>query len=460
MSVDDHTVAKGAAVPRAAAGSAVADPVDTPVGSAKRPDAHTAPGDSGTRPKIAAPDEMTRVTVLQRFRRTVGIVTPLGWTVVFAMVLAWVVGWRLGWDEFMLIATACATVLVTAVAFTFGRMDLAVEIEVDPQRVVVGQRSAGRMLVTNPGQRRTLASRMELEVGSGAAEFDIPGLAGGADHEELFVLPTEHRAVIPVGPATSVRGDPLGLLRRTASWNEPVPLFVHPRTVPLGHLGAGLLRDLEGQPTADLSPSDIAFHALREYETGDDRRFIHWLTTARVGELMVRQFTDTRRAHLALVLDGVRPNFGTHDGDTADHNEQFELAVSITGSLGVRAMSDEQDVSLMACGRQVPVVSGATMLDRLAGVELGRTRVSLVNQVQTLVNDVSGISLAMVVTGSQTSIADIRASMMRFPVDVRTIAIRVDPDGRTGFRPVGDTLVLSVASLDELGHLLWAVTQQ
>lgn len=442
MTIDDQTVAKDAVDP-------VIDPAP-----------QSTPAESGTRPRIAAPDELTRVTVLQRFRRTVGIVTPLGWVVVFALVLCWTVGWRLGWDEFMLIATACITVLVTAVAFTFGRMDLEVEIEVEPQRVVVGQRSAGRMLVTNPGARRTLASRMELEVGAGAAEFAIPGLAGGASHEELFVLPTEHRAVIPVGPATTVRGDPLGLLRRTASWTEPVPLFVHPRTVPLGHLGAGLLRDLEGQPTADLSPSDIAFHALREYEPGDDRRFIHWMTTARVGKLMVRQFTDTRRAHLALVLDGVRSDFATSDGDTRDHNEQFELAVSITGSLGVRAISDEQDVSLMACGRRVPVVSGPTMLDRLAGVQLGHTRISVVNQVQTLVNDVSGISLAIVVTGSQTPISDIRAAMMRFPSDVRTIAIRVDPTALTGFRPVGDTIVLSVASLDELTHLLWAVTQQ
>lgn len=460
MTVDDQTVAKGAAPPGVRPGSATEDPGYAPAGPATSPAAQSAAPDSGTRPKIAAPDEMTRVTVLQRFRRTVGIVTPLGWVVVFAMVCCWVIGWRLGWDEFMLIATACATVLLAALAFTFGRMDLVVDIEVDPQRVVVGQRSAGQMVVTNPGQRRTLASRMELEVGAGAAEFDIPALGGTASHEELFVLPTEHRAVIPVGPATSVRGDPLGLLRRTASWTEPVPLFVHPRTVPLGHLGAGLLRDLEGQPTADLSPSDIAFHALREYEVGDDRRFIHWMTTARTGELMVRQFTDTRRAHLALVLDGVRTNYGTHDGDTAGHSEQFELAVSIAGSLGVRALSDEQDVSLMACGRQVPVVSGPTMLDRLAGVELGRTRTTLVNQVQSLVNDVSGISLAMVVTGSDTQIADIRAAMMRFPADVRTIAIRVDPGGLTGFRPVGETLVLSVASLDELGHLLWAVTQQ
>src|SRR5690606_18209330 len=112
---------------------------------------------------------------------------------------------------------------------------------------------------------RLLPLRMELVVGDGAAEFHVPTLAGGASHEEVFVLPTERRGIIPVGPATAVRGDPLGILRRAVPWTQPIPLFVHPRTVALDHLGAGLLRDLEGQTTNDLSPSDIAFHALREY---------------------------------------------------------------------------------------------------------------------------------------------------------------------------------------------------
>ena len=200
-----------------------------------------------------------------------------------------------------------------------------------------------------------MPSRMELVVGIGVAEFDVPSLAGGAAHEELFVLPTARRGVIPVGPATSVRGDPLGLLRRSVPWTEPVPLFVHPRIAPLGHLGAGFLRDLEGQPTPDLSPADIAFHALRDYQPGDDRRFVHWMTSARVGKLMVRQFTDTRRAHLAVVVDGSRSAYV--DG-SADLCEEFELAISIAGSLGVRAVSDEQDVSMMVAGHDVACASG------------------------------------------------------------------------------------------------------
>jgi len=397
------------------------------------------------------------VTKVQRVRRTLGVVTGAGWCALAISMVSWIVGWRLGWNEFMIIATVAALCLVMAIAFIFGSITLEVEVEVSPQRVAVGRRSAGQMTVRNPRSVRSLPSRMELVVGSGAAEFDVPSLAGGAQHEELFVLPTERRGVIPVGPATSVRGDPLGLLRRAIPWTEPVPLFVHPRITPLGHLGAGFLRDLEGQPTTDLSPSDIAFHALREYQPGDDRRFVHWMTSARVGKLMVRQFTDTRRAHLAVVVDGARASYV--DGG-ADLCEEFELAVSIAGSLGVRAITDEQDVSMMVAGHDIACTTGVQMLDGLAAAAIGGRRRSLIRDVEIFNRATAGVSLGVIVSGSRSTIADLRAAAMRFPEDVRILVVRVDPVGETGFRPLGGAIVLSVASLDELTRLMLVVAQR
>ncbi len=415
------------------------------------------PSLSATRPvAVSGADEVPRTGLLRRVRQSLAVVTGFGWVTAILAFAAWQVGYWLGWNEFMIIATVGVLCLVISIGFLFGSNALQAEVELDPQRVVVGQRAAGQIVVTNPSSRRSMPSRVELVVGDGAAEFDIPSLGAGEDHEELFVLPTERRAVIPVGPAVSVKGDPLGLLRRAVPWTEPIPLYVHPRTVPLGHLGAGFMRDLEGQPTADLSPADIAFHALREYAPGDDRRFVHWMTTARVGKLMVRQFTDTRRAHLAVVVDGAK---GSYADSGADYCEEFETAVSIAGSLGVRAISDEQDVTMMAAGRQLQAMGPAAMLDGLAGVGFASRRSHLVDQVDRLNRQVSGISLAVLITGSNRSIADIRAAMFRFSIDVRTIAVRVDSRGETGFRRAGSTMVLTVASLDELAQLLWAVTQ-
>ncbi|WP_217617293.1 DUF58 domain-containing protein, partial [Cellulomonas sp. GbtcB1] len=86
----------------------------------------------------------------------------------------------------------------------------------------------------------------------------------------------------------------------------------------------GLLRDLEGGVTRDLSDMDLAFHALRDYVVGDDRRPIHWRTTARRGQPTVKQYEDTRRTQTAVALAS-DPRDYRHGADDAE----LELAVSV-----------------------------------------------------------------------------------------------------------------------------------
>lgn len=383
--------------------------------------------------------------------RALGTVTPVGWWVAGAGAVSWILGWRLGWMEMMWAAAGCLVLLVVAVLFVFGRAILSVDVTLDPQRVVVGERSAGSISVRNIAGRRLLPLQVELAVGNAVATFDVGALPPGEASEELFVLPTTRRSVIPVGPASSVRSDPLGLLRRAVRWTEPVPLYVHPKTVTFDQIGAGFLRDLEGQPSNELSNSDVAFHALREYEPGDDRRHIHWRTYARVGELMVRQFVDSRRSHLAVVLSGHRPDYRSE--------EEFELGVSIGASLALRVLRDEQQVSIAACGQQLPAFSPTTMLDGFSGVEIGARGGDLVSQSTQLARTATGISLVALVTGSEQTLADVRAAAIRFPADVRVLAFRADLGGAPGFRPVGSFTAVNVGQLDELPKLLWAVGQ-
>ena len=140
-----------------------------------------------------------------------------------------------------------------------------------------------------------------------------------------------------------MRTDPLGLLRRDAVEQVAVELFVHPKIIGLDSLSPGLQRDLEGQATRDLSTSDLAFHTLRDYVTGDDWRHVHWRSTAKAGRLLVRQFQDTRRSQLTVVVDGATASYRTED--------EFELAMSVAGSICVRAVKDQQDV---CAGRREP----------------------------------------------------------------------------------------------------------
>lgn len=391
-----------------------------------------------------------------RARATTGVrdlgraISPAGRLVAALAVLGWLAGWRLGWQEGMWIAAACSVVFLLGVGFLLGTTDLDVAVDVDPIRVTVGDPAGGALVVRNTGSRRMLPLRIELIVGRGAAVFDIPSLPADGTHDELFVLPTTRRQIIPVGPARSVRGDPLGLTRRTIDWTEPVELYVHPRIVRLENLGAGFLRDLEGQPTTDLSTNDVAFHTLREYVPGDDRRFIHWKTTARVGDLMVRQFVDTRRSHLAVVLD-------TRPSSYLDADE-FELAVSLAGSLGARALRDEQDVTLSSGSGPLPSANGQQLLDSLAGVEWSHRHEDLVAQ-SIRVGTTAGISIVALVTGSALALNDTRRAVRCFDESVRGLVLRADRQGRSGLRPIGSAAVLNVAELDGFGYLMWKVSR-
>ena len=91
------------------------------------------------------------------------------------------------------------------------------------------------------------------------------------------------RGIITVGPVQHGTGRPVGPLPARGRGHRAEEIIVHPRTVRLERLGAGLLRDLEGQSTKDLASHDLAFHALRPYVPGDERRHIHWRSSARVG---------------------------------------------------------------------------------------------------------------------------------------------------------------------------------
>ena len=278
-------------------------------------------------------------------RRAWRMLTPAGRAALFVAVAAWLLGVRLGWQELFLVAACCGIALLIAVGFVVGRPSLDVAIELEPARVSVGTPAAGRLVATNKSKARLRALGVELPVGLGRALFPIPPLAPGASHDELFVVPTDRRAVIPIGPPTAVRIDPLGLLRRDAVEQLTVELFVHPKIMALDSLSPGLQRDLEGQATRDLSTSDLAFHTLRDYATGDNWRHVHWRSSAKAGKLLVRQFQDTRRSQLTVVVDGATASYRTE--------EEFELAMSVAGSICVRAVRDQQNVCMVAASHAV-----------------------------------------------------------------------------------------------------------
>ena len=130
----------------------------------------------------------------------------------------------------------------------------------------------------------------------------MPLLRPGHTVAQPLEIPALRRGIVTVGPATTVRSDPIGLLRREHAFEDVHELYVHPRTTALPSTSAGLIRDLEGNPTRRLVDADMSFHAIREYAPGDSRRQIHWKSTAKTGQLMVRQYEESRRSRMAVVL--------------------------------------------------------------------------------------------------------------------------------------------------------------
>ena len=230
------------------------------------------------------------------------------------------------------------------------------------------------------------------------------------------------------------------------SSRPPRELFVHPRIIGLDMLSAGLQRDLEGQATRDLSTSDLAFHTLREYVAGDDSRHVHWRSTAKAGRMLVRQFQDTRRSQLTLVVDGAAASYGSE--------AEFELAMSVAGSIGVRAARDQQDVCLVAASHAVTASSQRRILDTLARGELadrGQDLATLAGRAARLAPDTT---VLMLLTGSVIPFSALRGAAVYFGPDVKVIALRVEPDAPPGISRSGEMTVLAVRALADLPLLL------
>lgn len=373
-------------------------------------------------------------------------VTRAGRVVLGLGALGWLVGWLFGWDEYMLVAAGCVLTVAAALLLTLVRSSLEGRLEIQPRRVTAGDDAVGRVEVTNLSGRMLLPVRVEAAVGEGLIRVDVPALQGGGTFEEVFVVPTTRRSVIPIGPLLSVRGDPLGLARRVVTLAGVSELFVHPRTVAIEGLTEGWIHDLEGRTTNDLSSSDVAFHTLRDYVAGDDLRHVHWRTTARSGRLMVRQFVDTRRAHLGLVLS-------TNSGEYRDPDD-FELAASVAGSLGRSALRERQSVSAVAGASIVPGHTPEAFLDGLARAGLIQQGHSVQHTAARAQAPLRSSSVVFVVTGGVPSIGQVNAAADRFPPYVRVLAVRCAGDSRPGLTATGKTTVLDIGGIEQLPALL------
>ena len=119
--------------------------------------------------------------------------------------------------------------------------------------------------------------------------------------------------------------DPFGLEQAIVELPAPGALLVYPRLVRLGPLFTESgTRSHDGQRLLLRRHSGFELHSVREYEQGESLRRVHWPSTARRGQLMVKELEDSPRDEIAVVLDA---------DPEAVVGGSFDLQVRAAGSL-------------------------------------------------------------------------------------------------------------------------------
>ena len=376
----------------------------------------------------------------------VGAVTPTGWAVITLVIVGLALAVAFQWVEALACALAGVVALALAAMRVAWRPPHVVSIRVPNERIVAGQTAVGEISVRNERARSVRSGIIELPIGTGTGEFVVPPLGAHETWDEIFLISSRHRGLINVGPARAVRSDALGLLRRVRMWDEPVLLHVHPRTVRVPFDATGFQLDVEGVSTGKLSSSDVSFHALRDYEPGDDRRAVHWQSTARLGKLIVRQYEETHRSHHVIVLDTSR--------DAWDH-DTFETAVSVAGSLGLANLRESRPVSLTTTEGWLPSGVAMRMLDALSEVGV-RSFGDLSRRVREAVAQRPGVSALTLIVGPNVTDTEAAHLARLAPIDVPVSIIRIGAEGVRARRDLGRGVLLDCSTLDDLPRIIVA----
>lgn len=272
------------------------------------------------------------------------MLTRHGWAALAAAAVSIIAGRLFGLVE-LYVAGAALIVLVLLALFAVARPLPKLEVDrvARPATVAVGEPARVDLRITNLGRVRTPRLRLWEPVGErGGAPMQVAPLPAGESAAAAYRVPTSQRGVLHTGPLRVQRTDVLGLCRSTAFLPGSGEVLVVPERVPLGfpdltssgRLGAHLRMRAMGRTGSE-------FHSQREYVPGDDLRRINWKSSARVGDLIVRE-TAMEGVHRCLVVLDADPASYDPDG--------FERAISAAASIVTGAAGAGVATRLVAPG--------------------------------------------------------------------------------------------------------------
>jgi uncharacterized protein (DUF58 family) len=254
------------------------------------------------------------------------VLTRRGWSFIGAAIGLYVGGRLLGLVQLAVLSAATVVLLVGTYVWVRTKRPALIARRHLRELLQVGVEGRVDLEVSAAGRTPTLAVADAFDQGRRAARFLLAPLAPGETGRAAYRFPTDRRGRFEIGPLRATVTDAFGLVSSThrVLGTEQVIVYpqVHDIIAPPDVGGLDLDRDHPAVRPRVESSGD--FMTLREYAPGDDLRLVHWRSTARRGNLMVRQNETRRRAPVLLMLD-VRP--ATHD------RESFERAVEAVASI-------------------------------------------------------------------------------------------------------------------------------
>ncbi|MEU3411478.1 DUF58 domain-containing protein [Streptomyces sp. NPDC006658] len=237
----------------------------------------------------------------------------------------------------------CATVLYRTRHRVAGSRLLA------PARVPAGSEARVHLRMDNVSRLPTgllmLQDRVPYVLGP-RPRFVLDRMEPGGHREVSYRVRSDLRGRYPLGPLQLRLTDPFGMCELTRSFSAQDTLTVIPRVVPLTPVrfageakgyGDGRQRSPALAGEDDVIP--------RGYRYGDDLRRVHWRSTARHGELMVRREEQPRRSRCTVLLD---TRGGAYEG--AGPDSAFEWAVSAAASVLAHMLERGFSVRLLTDG--------------------------------------------------------------------------------------------------------------
>ncbi|MDA0264076.1 MAG: DUF58 domain-containing protein [Chloroflexi bacterium] len=243
--------------------------------------------------------------------------------------------------------------LLTVIGFSWAWLNLrGIDLKVtrDANRGQVGGYLAGQVSIVN--HTRMPKSWLEVAEATGpSAGNSGRGLALVREQVRSWRIRTylAKRGVYRSGKVMLISQDPFGLFHLRREFVDPQAYIVFPAVEPLPDLNArfaGLPSDSRTTRHWEQITTDVA--SIRSYVEGDSLRRIHWPYTARMNQLMVKEFDIGLSAESWVLLDMHRDSHFGADQDEVNNTE--ELSVTVASSIISRLIDQSMPVGLAANG--------------------------------------------------------------------------------------------------------------